>query len=230
MASKLQTISKEQPMREGEISVIDYLNGDLTDYLKEKSNDIDTLEVEIKGVESDVNKFVADFNTKFDSETKARTDADSTLQTNIDTVSTNLATETTRATQVETSLNQRYDTLNNKFPVATENIKDKAVTDAKLSSDIQTLLSFCKTLPDFEYGYSDSLSILANGSTSFNITFASTKTETPQLIVSAQCNSTVNITTKVRYVTTTTATVDVYNNSATSVENVTVDWFAISGR
>ena len=35
----LKRISKEQPMREGEVAVVDYLNGDLTKYLEQETSE-----------------------------------------------------------------------------------------------------------------------------------------------------------------------------------------------
>ena len=172
------------------------------------------------------------------------------LQTNIDTVSANLTKETERATQVEDDLQSAINTeysrasgaestlsegltslINGKFPVTTDNIGDAQVTTAKFASDIQELLSFCQTLPAFEFGYSEAVSIPASSTTSVEITFNNAFSETPQVFTEVMCNTLNNIlVAHVTYVDTTKATIKLYNGGVGAVDNVTVDYLVLAGR
>lgn len=151
--------------------------------------------------------------------------AEKVLQTNIDT-------EVKRATGAESALSEGLTSLiNGKFPVTTDNIGDAQVTTAKFASDIQELLSFCQTLPAFEFGYSEAVSIPASSTTSVEITFNNAFEETPQVFTEVMCNTLNNIlVAHVTYVDTTKATIKLYNGGVGAVDNVTVDYLALAGR
>lgn len=93
-----------------------------------------------------------------------------------------------------------------------------------------SLAAYLATLPDIEHGYSDALSLAAGASTSFDVTFSSTKTEAPQVLVSVMGNGVTSVVAVVQSATTTGATVKVTNLGSSAVSNVTVDWLALSGR
>lgn len=93
------------------------------------------------------------------------------------------------------------------------------------------LASIVNAIPDFEYGYSDSFSIVAGSSTSVDITFNKTFNETPQVFTTCFCNTDMNIITEfVKYVSTTKCTVKVFNGGTTDVSDVTIDYLALAGR
>lgn len=93
------------------------------------------------------------------------------------------------------------------------------------------LLSYLKTLPDIEFGYSDIGTIAAGGFKTVDITFSSTKTEAPSVFANVCANADgVALVAYVKYSTTTGATLAVSNLGSSEVQNVTVDWFALSGR
>lgn len=79
----LKKISKTQPMREGEIALLDYINGDMKTYLEEETQE---------RVDGDGN-----LQTELDVEIQRATKAEETLQDNIEA-------ETSRATIAETEL------------------------------------------------------------------------------------------------------------------------------
>lgn len=137
------------------------------------------------------------------------------------TMQANITAENKRAVAAEDVLNALYGNLAAKFPVE----------KASLASDIQTLLSFCETLPAFEFGYSESVSIPASGTTSVEVTFDKMFDETPQVFTEVMCNTLNNIlVAHVTYVDTTKATIKLYNGGVGQVDNVTVDYLALAGR
>ena len=148
------------------------------------------------------------------SETNRATAVENTLQTNINA-------ENKRAVAAEDTLSVLYGELAAKFPLQ----KDS------LAGNIQTLLSFCETLPAFEFGYSESVSIPASGTTSVEVTFDKVFDETPQVFTEVMCNTLNNIlVAHVTYVDTAKATIKLYNGGVGTVDNVTVDYLALAGR
>ena len=235
-------INKVQPMREAEIDIADYINGDLANELVDLHNTDAQLQKNIDAeqerAEAAEKKLTLDLATEVErakaaekvltddlaTEVERATSAEGVLQTNINT-------ENKRAVAAEDVLNGLYGDLAAKFPVQTENIGDAQVTEAKLEADLQTLLEFCKTLPDFEFGYSEVVSIPASGTTSVEITFNKTFDETPQVFTEVMCNTLNNIlVSHVTYVDTTKATIKLYNGGVGQVDNVTVDYLALAGR
>lgn len=198
--------------------------------------------------------------TNLNAEVTRAKGAESTLTTSISdevtraksaesTLTTNLATETTRATQAEsglqaainseytrantaeTGLNTAITAVNNRFPVKTADIGDEQVTEAKLDGTLQSELSFLRTIPGFEFGYSEAVSVPASGTTSVEITFKETFASTPQVFTEIMCNTLNNIlVSHVTYVDTKKATIKLYNGGVGAVSNVTVDYLAIGGR
>lgn len=93
------------------------------------------------------------------------------------------------------------------------------------------LASIVNTVPDFEYGYSDSFSITAGSSTSVDITFNKEFKETPQVFTTCFCNTDTNIIIEiVKYVSPLKCTVKVFNAGTTDVSNVSIDYLALAGR
>lgn len=197
-----------------------------------------------------VSKWVNSHESDVATEVERAKNAEAALQSGIDNVSADLTKETARATTVEDNLQNSINTeytravnaesalsngltslINDKFPVVTGNIGDAQVTTAKLASDIQELLSFCQTLPAFEFGYSEAVTIPASSTTSVEITFDKVFEETPQVFTEVMCNTLNNIlVAHVTYVDTTKATIKLYNGGVGAVDNVTVDYLALAGR
>ena len=232
-------INKVQPMREAEQDMADYLNGTVAPYMVQETQERKTADAAEKArAEAAESKLTADLATEvarakdaeetnansITAETERATAAEDVLQTNINT-------ENKRAVAAEDVLNGLYGDLAAKFPVQTENIGDAQVTEAKLAIDIQELLALCKTLPDFEFGYSEAVSIPASGTTSVEIVFNKTFEETPQVFTEVMCNTLNNIlVAHVTYVDTSKATIKLYNGGVGQVDNVTVDYLALAGR
>ena len=250
-------INKVQPMREAEQDMADYLNGTVAPYMvRETQERKDADAAEKARAEAAETKLTADLNTEVTrakaaekvltddlasevsraeaAETKLTTDlntevaraeaAESALQTNINT-------ENKRAVAAEDVLTGLYAELSEKFPIQTPSIADSQITEEKLGVSIQNLLAFCKTLPAFEFGYSEAVSIPASGTTSVEITFNKAFDETPQVFTEVMCNTLNNIlVAHVTYVDTAKATIKLYNGSVGQVDNVTVDYLALAGR
>ena len=144
---------------------------------------------------------------------------------------TNINTENKRAVAAEEVLTGLYAELSGKFPIQNSSIADSQITEEKLSVSIRNLLAFCKTLPAFEFGYSETVSIPASGTTSVEITFNKAFDETPQVFTEVMCNTLNNIlVAHVTYVDTAKATIKLYNGGVGQVDNVTVDYLALAGR
>lgn len=226
----MTVINKTQPMREAEIDIANYINGALTDKLAELDATDKQMQANIYAEIEQRLEGDTELTDKLTTETNERIAAGNTLQSNIDVeIGRATAEEAKLINDVSNNLS-KITALEHLFPIQSDYIYDKSVTEEKLSESLQTLISFCKTLPDFEFGYSDAISLAAGGFESFTVAFASAKTEPPAVLVSAQCNSDSNITAKVKYTTTDSVVIDVYNNGTTAVGNITVDWLAISGR
>lgn len=103
----LKKISKTQPMREGEIALLDYINGDMKTYLEEETQE---------RVDGDGN-----LQTELDAEIQRATKAEETLQDNIEAetsratiaekeLSGKIKAEETRATQAEAGIEEHIHT------------------------------------------------------------------------------------------------------------------------
>ena len=240
----LKTISKVQPMREGEIAVVDYLNGDLSNYLTEETNEREQADVTLQNnidAESERAKEAEQILTNnLNQEISDRKAADNTLQQNIDAekdrataaekkLTTDLATEVTNRTNADNTLQQNIDTLSNKFPVKESDIADTAVSYDKLNSELQAQIDFIITIPTIEFGKSNTIDVSGSSSQEITINFASTKPEAPIVFCGLQ-HASGKLACTVTHVTNMQFSVSVYNLATTDITGVTVDWLAISGR
>ena len=100
----LKKISKTQPMREGEIALLDYINGDMKTYLEEETQE---------RVDGDGN-----LQTELDTEIQRATKAEETLQDNIEA-------ETERAIGKETELQQHIEAETSRATTAETELSDK---------------------------------------------------------------------------------------------------------
>lgn len=100
----LKKISKTQPMREGEIALLDYINGDMKTYLEEETQE---------RVDEDGN-----LQTELDAEIQRATKAEETLQGNIEA-------ETERAFGKETELQQHIEAETSRATTAETELSDK---------------------------------------------------------------------------------------------------------
>lgn len=101
----------------------------------------------------------------------------------------------------------------------------------QLSSTVSNLKSIVDIIPDFEYGYSENVTIPASNTVSVDIAFTKEFNETPQVFTEVMCNTLTNIlVSHVTYVDTTKCTIKLYNGGTVAVQNVTVDYLALAGR
>lgn len=232
---KLKQISKTKPMREGEVAVVDYLNGDLTKYLEQETSERIAGINEFKGkveaeqarAEAAEGKLTADLADevnarKADSERLTTGIADErAVRESADTkLTSDLASEVTERKAQATALEGR-------FPVKTEDIKDGAVGPTKLDTTILTQLGRLDALPVMEYGLTPSFSVEANSHADVTITYASPKATVPILICSVVCQTNVLACTLAQ-VSTTQAVVRVDNLTTTKIDNVSISWSLIS--
>ena len=196
---KLKQISKTQPMREGEVAVVDYLNGDLTEYLAQETNE------RIAGIN--------EFKGKVETE-QARAEAAEGKLTS------DLAAEVTerKAKDVE---------LEGRLPIKADDIKDGAVGPTKLDTTILTQLGKLDSLPLLEYGLTPSFSVEASSHADITITYASPKATVPILVCSVVCQTNVLACTLAQ-VSTAQAIVRVDNVTTTKIDNVSIAWSLIS--
>jgi hypothetical protein len=233
----LKRISKEQPMREGEVAVVDYLNGDLTKYLEQETSERIAGINEFKGkveaeqarAEAAEGKLTADLTDevnarKSDSERLTTGLADEkTARESADTkLTSDLANEVTERKANDTA-------LEGKFPVKTEDIKDGAVGPTKLDTTILAQLSRLDSLPSIEYGLTTPISVNASSHTDVTITYASPKTAVPVLVCSVVCQTN-TLACSISQVTTTQAVVRVENVTTAKVDNVSIAYFIVTGR
>lgn len=232
---KLKQISKTQPMREGEVAVVDYLNGDLTKYLEQETSERIAGINELKGkveaeqarAEAAEGKLTADLAVEVNSrkadnerlttgladERTARESADAKL-------TSDLASEVTERKAQDSALEGR-------FPVKAEDIKDGAVGPTKLDTTILTQLGRLDALPLLEYGLTPSFSVEASSHADVTITYASPKATVPILICSVVCQTNVLACTLAQ-VSTTQAIVRVDNMTTAKIDNVSISWSLIS--
>lgn len=234
---KLKRIDKAQPMREGEVAVVDYLNGDLTKYLEQETSERiaginefkEKVEAEQARAEAAEGKLTADLtdevnSRKADSERLTTGLADErTARESADTrLTSDLTAEITERKSKDTSLEGR-------FPVKTEDIKDGAVGPTKLDTTILAQLSKLDALPSIEYGLTTPTSVNASSHTDVTVTYASPKAAVPVLVCSVVCQTNA-LACSISQVTTTQAVVRVENATTTKVDNVSIAWFLVTGR
>lgn len=141
------------------------------------------------------------------------------------------------------SLKTVMDAINDDVPKAinavAESLQANITAEAKRAQQSENsitelygqLASIVNTIPDFEYGYSESVTIPAANTVSVDIVFSKEFTETPQVFTEVMCNTLINIlVSHVTYVDTTKCTIKLYNGGTTNVQNVTVDYLALAGR
>lgn len=159
---------------------------------------------------------------------KATMDAVNELPESLEEVKDAISAEEARATQVETSLQSN---ITAEYQRANQAENNLTTLYGQLSSTVTSMSKIVNTIPDFEYGYSDAVTIPASGSASVEITFNKTFAETPQVFTEIMCNTSVNILTgHVTYVDTAKCTIKLYNGGSTDAQNVTVDYLALAGR
>jgi hypothetical protein len=231
----LKRIDKAQPMREGEVAVVDYLNGDLTKYLEQETSERIAGINEFKGkveaeqarAEAAEGKLTADLTDevnarKSDSERLTTDLADErTARESADTkLTSDLATEVTERKANDTALEGR-------FPIKTEDIKEGAVGPTKLDTTILTQLGKLDSLPLLECGLTPSFSVEASSHADVTITYASPKATVPILVCSVVCQTNVLACTLAQ-VSTTQAVVRVDNMTSGKIDNVSISWSLIS--
>ena len=210
------TVSLHQPMRPTEIELVGIANKNESAIAQEVAD-----------------RTAADttLQNSIDAEKTARTAADITLQNSIDA-------EKMARTAADNGLQTSIDEVNNKFPIATANIANGAINSDKildgsinaidLSESIQSQLSFLASVPELEFGTSNSFTVSGNNYTDVPITFT-TKPEEPIVLCSLQ-NATGNIAYVLTGITNQQFTARVYNLSSTDVSGITLNWLTISGR
>lgn len=199
------SVSLEQPMREAEIDLVKLANAN----------------------EAAIAQEVQD-----------RIAADTTLQNNINAEASAREAADTTLTNNLASISDRVAMVEGYFPVATANIADSAVeadkiadgtiTETKLNEGIQNQLSFLASVPEFEFGTSNSFSVQGSSYHDVNVTFK-TKTKAPIVLCGLQ-HATGNLDCVVTTVTNQQFSARVYNLTTTDVSDVTLDWLTISGR
>lgn len=222
-------------MREGEVAVVDYLNGDLTKYLEQETSEriaginefSGKVETEQARAEAAEGKLTADLtdevnSRKADSERLMTGLADErTARESADTrLTSDLANEVTERKSKDTALEGR-------FPIKTEDIKDGAVGPTKLDTTILAQLSKLDSMPSIEYGLTTPVSVEANSHADITITYTSPKATVPILVCSVVCQTNVLACTLAQ-VSTTQAVVRVDNMTTTKVDNVSISWSLIS--
>ena len=250
---KLKKIDKAQPMREGEVAVVDYLNGDLTKYLEQETSERIAGINEFKGkveaeqvrAEAAERKLTADLTDevnarKADSErlTTGLADEVNARKADSERLTTGLADERTAREAADTKLasDLSYDVterkaenaaLKGRFPVKTEDISDGAVGPTKLDTTILAQLGKLDSMPLLEYGLTTPVSIEANSHADITITYASPKATVPILICSVVCQTNVLACTLAQ-VSTIQAVVRVDNMTSGKIDNVSISWSLIS--
>lgn len=222
-------------MREGEVAVVDYLNGDITKYLEQETNERIAGINEFKGkveaeqarAEAAEGKLTADLADevsarKADSErlTTGLVDEKAARESADAKLTSDLASEVTERKTQATALDGR-------FPVKSEDIKDGAVGPTKLDTTILTQLGRLDALPLLEYGLTTPVSVEASSHADITITYASPKPTVPILVCSVVCQTNVLACTLAQ-VSTTQAIVRVDNMTNTKIDNVSISWSLIS--
>lgn len=96
---------------------------------------------------------------------------------------------------------------------------------------LSTLRSIITSMPTLQFGTSNSVTVPANSQVSVDVDFTATTTEEPLVFVSLQHSQNyTNLSVAVSNVTNQQASIVVVNNGSTEVDNLTIDWLAVSGR
>ena len=210
------SVSLQQPMRPAEIALVELANTNEATIAQETAD-----------------RIAADttLQNNIDAEETARKAADTTLQANIDA-------EASARKAADTTLQASIDEVNGKFPVTTGNIADDAITSDKiadgtiniidLNTGIQNQLSFLASVPDLEFGTSNSFDVSASSYYDCTVTFT-IKTEAPIVLCGLQ-HTTGNMTYIITDVTNQQFNARVFNLTTADITGVTLDWLTISGR
>lgn len=251
----LKRIDKVQPMREGEIAVIDYLNGDLTKYLEQETSERIAGINELKGkveaeqarAEAAEGKLTADLTDEVNSrkadserlttgladERTARESADTRLTSDLaNEVTERKAADAKLTSDLATETTERktaVTTVEARFPVKSNDITDGAVGPTKLDTTILAQLSKLDALPSIEYGLTTPTSVNASSHADVTITYASPKAAVPVLVCSLVCQTNALVC-SILHITTTQAVVRVENSTTAKVDNVSIAYFIVTGR
>ncbi len=246
------SVSLVQPMREAEIELVKLANSNEANIAQEildrKAADT-TLQNNITAEANAREEADTTLQNNINAEETARKESDATLQANITaeanareeaatTLQNNITAEATARNQEDSKLQSVIDEINAKFPVATDSIADSSITSNKiaagtisainLDTDIQNQLSFIASLPNMEFGTSDSFDIQANSYYDCTVTF-NTKATIPIVLCGLQ-HATGNMACTVTSVTNQQFSARVFNLTATAITAAKIDWLAISGR
>lgn len=115
----LKKISKTQPMREGEIALLDYINGDMKTYLEEETQE------RVDGNDN--------LQTELDAEIQRATKAEETLQGNI-------KAEETRAIGKETELQQHIEVETSRAITAETELSDKIKAEETRATQAEAVI------------------------------------------------------------------------------------------
>ena len=240
-------------MREGEVAVVDYLNGDLTKYLEQETSERIAGINEFKGkveaeqarAEAAEGKLTADLadevkSRKADSErlTTGLADEVNSRKADSERLSTGLVDEKAARESADAKLTSdlasevterkmQGTALEGRFPVKSEDIKDGAVGPTKLDTTILAQLGRLDKLPVIEYGLTTPVSVEASSHADITITYASPKVTTPILVCSVVCHTNVLACTLAQ-VSTAQAIVRVDNMTTAKIDNVSISWSLIS--
>jgi hypothetical protein len=212
----LKRISKEQPMREGEVAVVDYLNGDLTKYLEQETSEriaginefkgkVETEQARAEAAEGRLNAAI--------------TDEINTRSAETERLTTNLATETSARVAGDAAIDAR-------FPVKAADIADGAVGPTKLDTTILTQLGKLAAVPTIEYGITTPVSVAASSHTDVAVTFSTQRTSVPIVLCSVSCATNV-LPCAITSVTNSSMVVRVKNGTTANVDNVSVTWMTV---
>lgn len=103
--------------------------------------------------------------------------------------------------------------------------------DSSDAVSLQAIGGFVKTIPAMEFGTSNSVTVPGNSHALVDVTFHGAKTEVPVVFPAIQCPTAgVNLVATVQSVTNSQASICVTNLGTADVDNITVDFLAISGR
>ena len=233
-------INMTQPMRETEQAIAKYLNNTVAPYMiqeTEERKEADATEQE--RAEAAEQKLTADLATEQERAEAAEQKLTADLATEVNNresaindLKADLSSETSARQDADSLLQGNIDLVNDKFPIKTDNIGAAQVTKDKMHESLQLLLTYCETLPDFEFGYTNVGNLAAGSKTTVTVTFGAAKTEAPVIFATPVANgASLNLTCYTQYTTTTNAVIVVVNNDSTATaSNVTLDYLAVSGR
>lgn len=111
--------------------------------------------------------------------------------------------------------------------VVTDDITADNVTIDKLDASTRAII---EQTPQFERGISNSIEVPANSAVDGEITFSTTKVDTPQVFITIEDATGTNFSTVITSVDTSEFHYRVINNSNSDASGVTINWLALSGR